>query len=77
MTLTTEQIDEELKLQGYVASLWHIEDVKEVRPDVTDAQAMQVLEHCINKHDAEIGINWLVLETVADLLFPKADEDEE
>lgn len=74
MSLTNEQIEEILKSRGYVACLWHIEDVQAVRADLTDEQAMQVLERCINKHDAEIGINWLVIETIADDLFPEPEE---
>jgi hypothetical protein len=72
--ISIEQIREILASRGWVASLWHIDDVKEVRPDLTDEQAMQVLERCIDKHDAEIGINWLVLETVAADLFPELEE---
>jgi hypothetical protein len=71
--ISDEQIREILASRGWVASLWHTNDVQMVRPDLTDEQAMQVLERCINKHDAEIGINWLVLETIADDLFPKGE----
>ena len=72
--ISIEQMREILASRGWVASLWHIDDVKEVRPDLTDEQAMQVLERCIDKHDAEIGINWLLIETIADDLFPEPGE---
>ena len=60
-----------LQAQGYICSLWHITDVKEVRPDLTDAQCMQVLERCQNSHDACAGINWDVIEIHADDMFPE------
>jgi hypothetical protein len=50
---------------------WHIEDVKEVRPDLTDAQAREVLEQAKRRHAADIGINWDVLAIHADDLFPR------
>jgi hypothetical protein len=71
--ITLEQIHEILASRGFVASLWHIDDVKEIRPDLTAEQSMQVLERCINKHDAEIGMNWLFIEAIADDLFPKQE----
>jgi len=49
---------------------WHIDDVKEVRPDLSDAQAREVLEHAKDQHDASVGVNWDVLTFHADDLFP-------
>ena len=57
-----------------IAAIWSIEDVKGVRPDLTDDQAWEVLERVGDKHDAEWGITWTTLETVADDLFPKSDD---
>jgi hypothetical protein len=54
-----------------VAAIWSIEDVKHVRPHLTDDQAWEVLERVGDKHDAEWGISWTTLETVADDLFPE------
>jgi hypothetical protein len=50
---------------------WHIEDVKAVRPNLTDEQAREVLEEAEDQHDANIGINWYVLASHADYLFPR------
>ena len=50
---------------------WHIDDVKEVRPELTDEQARDVLGRVEKCHDANIGINWDVLRAVADDLFPE------
>ena len=54
-----------------IAAIWHIDDVKNIRPDLTDEQAWEVLEQVGDIHDAEWGINWTTLETVADDLFPE------
>ena len=44
-----------------IAVIWSVEDVQEIRPDLTDEQAWDVLEHAERHHDATIGINWDVL----------------
>lgn len=44
-----------------VAILWGIEDVQSVRPDLTDEEALDVLQTARRKHDANEGINWDVL----------------
>lgn len=65
-----------LAAQGcIIGSIWSVEDVKRERPDLTDQQCMEVLEQCEHKHDAEIGINWDVIRTHADDLFPAPRED--
>jgi len=60
-----------LAQRGYVASLWNTEDVQSLRPDLSDEQSMVVLDECMRRHDAEIGINWYVIGFHADNLFPK------
>jgi hypothetical protein len=57
-----------------IAAIWAIEDVKGVRPHLTDDQAWEVLEQASDNHDAEWGISWTTLKTVADDLFPKSDD---
>jgi hypothetical protein len=54
-----------------IAAIWHIDDVKGIRPHLTDDQAWEILEEVGRKHDAEYGITWLTLEIFADDLFPK------
>jgi hypothetical protein len=58
----------------YITIQWHIADVCEVRPDLTDKQCREVLRHSKDCHDATIGINWEVIRTVADDLFPQTGE---
>jgi hypothetical protein len=57
-----------------IAAVWGTEDVQEVRPDLTDDQAWEVLQVVECRRDAEIGINWLTLELVAEELFGDAPE---
>ena len=58
-----------------IAIVWSMEDVLEVRPDLTHDQAMEVLEFAEQKHDASIGISWDVLSIWAEQLHPKEEED--
>lgn len=53
-----------------ISIIWHIEDVQSIRPDLTNNQAGKVLEHLKENHDANLGINWEVIEIVADILYP-------
>ena len=50
---------------------WCIEDVQEERPDLSDEQASEVLKVVLDRHDANIGINWHFINHVAEHLFPK------
>jgi hypothetical protein len=52
-----------------IASLWSIEDVKSRRESLTDEQCMQVLHRVDDRRDAEIGINWDVIDFHIDGLF--------
>ncbi len=60
-----------------IATIWSVEDVQDVRSDLTDDQAWQVLERVGDKHDAEYGISWTTLEIVADDLFPASDDSDQ
>ena len=50
---------------------WCIDDVKDVREDLDDDQAMEVLEFVKDKHDANLGITWETLQYAADHLYPE------
>jgi hypothetical protein len=63
-----------LEHRRQVAVIWDIEDVQSVRPHITDDQAWKVLCECRHVHDCELGFNWLLIETVADDLFPAPDD---
>jgi hypothetical protein len=58
-------------LTDFIAIKWQVEDVQSVRPDLSDDEAYEVLEYLEDNHDANIGINWEVIEYAADNLFPE------
>jgi hypothetical protein len=60
-----------------IASLWGVEDVQEVRPDLTEAQAWEVLQHVDRRMDASLGITWDNLEWAAEELFGDAPENDQ
>ena len=57
-----------------IAIIWRIEDVMEVRPDLNEDQCWQVLQNVDRHHDATIGVNWDVLDCVANMLFGNAPD---
>lgn len=76
---TEINVDELLAGRKQVAAVWSVEDVQQLRPDLTDDQAWTVLRDVDRRHDAELGINWTTLEIIAEDLFGPAPEtaDEE
>jgi len=59
-----------------IAIIWSIEDVQEMRPDLTDEQAWKVLQLVERRLDASIGVDWHTLECVAEELFgPNPEPD--
>jgi hypothetical protein len=57
-----------------IAAIWSIEDVQDVRPDLSEEQAWEVLQEADHRHDAELGITWLTLECIAEDLFGSEPE---
>ena len=57
-----------------IAIIWEIEDVKSIRPDLTDNECLDVLCFADRKHDASLGICWDTLEWHCDYLFPVKEE---
>lgn len=66
-----------LRQRREVAVVWCVDDVKGVRPDLTDDQAWEVLERCYDKHDCEWGFTWTYIQDVAGIMFPKQPSTEE
>jgi len=54
-----------------IAIIWDLDDVLSIREDLTDEQAMQVLQEAKKNHDANVGISWDMLDYWADQLFPE------
>lgn len=57
--------------------IWHWEDVQGQRPDLTQAQCCEVLSKLKKQHDATVGINWEVIDAVANGTFPEPDNLDE
>ena len=48
-----------------IAIIWDISDVKSINSDLSDDECREVLIRAKDNHDANVGINWEVLETIA------------
>lgn len=77
---STITIHEILAATKQIASIWGIEDVQSIRPDLSDDQAWEVLQTASREEDATIGINWDILEFHAEALFgeqPQTNTEDE
>lgn len=63
-------------MKDEITITWHIDDVKEVRADLTDDQARQVLQYVDRYHDCNYGITWETLDNAAFELFGAEVEGE-
>ena len=54
---------------------WGVEDVLSIRPDLSEDQALDVLEATEKNHDCSIGINWDIIEGHASNLFPETKKE--
>lgn len=50
---------------------WNVDDVQTVRPDLGKSECEKVLYAVKAFHDMNVGVNWVVIEDMADLLFPE------
>lgn len=55
--------------RGQIAIVWSTQDVREIRPDLTDDQCWEVIEFCEKSHDCNYGITWDTLAYAAEYLF--------
>ena len=62
------------KMKDYIEIIWDIDDVLEVRPDLTKEQAREVLHALRRYHDANSGINWDVIYWTAHEIYPKKED---
>lgn len=65
------QVEKNAEGKWVLYSEWHVEDVINQCPWVNEDQAVEVLEAVADNHDANIGINWDVIEMWAEHLFPE------
>lgn len=59
-----------------IAIEWTIDDVLDIRPDLSRDEARQVLREVDEEHDAEIGINIFVIQDTADRMFEEKTDDD-
>ena len=68
-----EEAKKVLKENGYLAPLWHKEDIlqqaKEDMIQLSEEKLEEVVELLENSHDATIGINWEVISTAIDTVM--------
>jgi hypothetical protein len=57
----------------YLTDDWHVEDILHIRPDLTEDEALRVLEVLADDFDANNGINWDVIQYTADSIFPEPE----
>jgi len=50
-------------MQRIIQITWTIQDMQEIEPGLSDKQASDVLVYLEKNHDANIGINWDVIES--------------
>lgn len=58
-----------------ISIVWSTEDVLSVRPDLNKEEARKVLYELDHSHDATIGINWEVIDIIAEGMFEKPKEN--
>lgn len=63
-------------MNNSISLVWHVLDVREIRPDLTDEECMHVLEMVKGKHDCSVGVSWQTLEIWAEELYPSEDYDD-
>jgi hypothetical protein len=54
-----------------IAAVWFVQDVLDIRDDLTEDQAWQVLQRIDRDHDRDLGITKDVLRQTAEAMFPK------
>jgi len=75
----TNTLTHENTLPDEITITWCIMDMQEIRPDLTDQQAREVLHHAKRCHDDDcnIGITWDTLTIWARELFGDEPDDPE
>lgn len=63
---TGEKGIEQAYMTKQIQITWTVDDVKEVCPELSDEQAERVLMIAAQEHNPEIGINFSVLESIAE-----------
>jgi hypothetical protein len=64
-------LDELLAGDSRIAHVWATDDVRQLRPDLDDDQAWDVLQEVADRLDSNFGITWNTLEMIANELYPE------
>lgn len=64
--LADQQVAHTKKMEKSINIVWSVEDIferaRQENIKITEKQALEILENVENNHDANIGINWEVLD---------------
>lgn len=66
-----------LRKYGFLNILWSKQDIKELAPTLSQDQVDEVADRIEQSFDAEVGVNWTVIEDAIEDLFPGATEEPE
>ncbi|MBI1347221.1 hypothetical protein GC163_13145 [bacterium] len=69
MSIEELQLLIQLASRRQIAIVWSTDDVRQVRPDLTDDQCWEVLQEAERQHDALLGLSWDTLACVAEDLY--------
>lgn len=61
----------------WLVDAWHISDIQMEHDWLTEDQAREVLEIVGRRRDCNVGINWLMIESIVDDYFPPPEDEEE
>ena len=61
----------------YISIVWCTEDIQFRRPDMTVEQCREVLKALDDSHNAEYGINWDLIDFIADSCYSAPDDLDE
>ncbi len=73
-------VDQEIDIHGIlehkrmIGHLWVTDDVRQVRPHLNDDEAWVVLQTVEQRLNSDFGINWDIIQDVADELYPEPAE---
>lgn len=62
--------DNDMNPHDYILLFWHIDDVRRVRPDLSNKQCREVLRQCEDCHEEGIGISLDIIRVIAEECFP-------
>lgn len=75
--LLKDALNNPLNEIDHISIVWTVNDITDAHPHLTDEQAADVLDEVQHRHDAAIGINWTVIDTIVSMKYPDPGEEEE